>query len=201
MIAIIDYGIGNLGSVKNALDYLNIENVITSDKNVILNADKVILPGVGAFGDAINTFNSLGLDKVIDELVKNNTPILGICVGMQMLFKGSHEYGYHEGLGILNGEIVKFSTDTEDKIPQIGWNQIKVTRENKLLKGVDNKDLYFVHSYYLTNDDDEAAIAKTTYAGVTYTSAVNKGNIYATQFHPEKSGNVGLQILRNFGDL
>ena len=201
MIAIMDYGIGNLGSVKNALDYLGFDSIITSDKNVILNADKVILPGVGAFSDAINTFKKYGFDKVLSELIQKEKPILGICVGMQLLFDLDYEHGIYEGLKILRGEVVKFeSNNNEYKIPQMGWNQIEVVRENKLLKGVDGKNVYFVHSYYVTNNLEDV-IAYTEYAGVKYASAVNRGNLYATQFHPEKSGEVGLKILKNFGEL
>ncbi len=201
MIAIMDYGIGNLGSVKNAFDYLGFESHITSDINEILNADKVILPGVGAFKDAIDTFKKYGFDKVIDELIKKNTPILGICVGMQMLFEKDYEYGIHDGLGILKGEVVKFdSNNGEFKIPQMGWNQVHVTKDNPLLKGIDGKDLYFVHSYYVTKNVLDT-IAYTEYANVKYTCAVQKGNLFATQFHPEKSGEVGLKILKNFGEL
>lgn len=202
MIAIMDYGIGNLGSVKNALDHLGLDNVITSDKNIILSADKIILPGVGAFSDAINTFRSYGFDKVIDEAFKKNTPILGICVGMQMLFERDYEYGTHKGLGILKGEIIRFNdlnNGVKYKIPHMGWNQIKVVDDNPLLKGLDGKYVYFVHSYYCPSSSD--AIAMTNYAGINYVSAVRRGNVYATQFHPEKSGDVGLQILRNFGEL
>ena len=201
MIAIMDYGIGNLGSVKNAFDYLGFDAVITSDKDTILNADKVILPGVGAFSDAINTFKSYGFDKVLDELLKKNTPVLGICVGMQMLFDKDYEYGVHDGLKVLRGEVVKFdSCNNEYKIPHMGWNQIHVVKDNPLLKGLDGKDVYFVHSYYVTGNTEDT-IAKTTYANVEYTSAVQKGSLFATQFHPEKSGEVGLQILKNFGEL
>lgn len=202
MIAIMDYGIGNLGSIKNALDYLGYESVITNDRATILNADHVILPGVGAFSDAINTFKSYGFDTILNELILKNTPVLGICVGMQLLFDKSYEFGTHKGLEILRGEFDIFKSNSkEDKIPQIGWNQIEVIKENPLLKDVNLKDVYFVHSYYLTNDDIENAIAKTTYAGITYTSAVRKGSLYAVQFHPEKSGVVGLQILKNFCNL
>jgi len=202
MIAIMDYGIGNLGSVKNALDHLGISNVITSDKDVILSADKIILPGVGAFSDAINTFKKYGFDKVINEAIKKNTPILGICVGMQMLFERDYEYGVHDGLGILEGEIIRFNDVVDGvkyKIPHMGWNQIKVIDDNPLLKGLDGKYVYFVHSYYCPKSKDVSAL--TTYAGVEYVSVVRRGNVYATQFHPEKSGNVGLEILKNFGEL
>ena len=200
MIAIIDYGIGNLGSVKNALDYLKIDNVITSDKEVILNADKVILPGVGAFKEAIDTFRQRGFEEVLNKVIESKKPVLGICVGMQMLFEYSYEFGKHKGLGIMKGEIVKFDSLNKYKIPHMGWNQIEVLDDNPLLKGMNKKDVYFVHSYYVTGNTDDT-IATTTYAGVTYTSAVHKGSLYATQFHPEKSGDVGLEILKNFGEL
>ena len=202
MIAVIDYGIGNLGSVKNALDYLGLDNIITNDKNKILSADRLILPGVGAFSDAINTFRSLGFEEVLNEFIKTGKPVLGICVGMQMLFEYSNEFGRHKGLGIMKGEIIKFneSKDNSYKIPQMGWNQIEVVDDNPLLKGLNGKDVYFVHSYYLTGND-ENIIAYTEYAGVKYGSAVRKNNVYACQFHPEKSGETGLQILRNFGEL
>ena len=202
MIAIIDYGIGNLGSVKNALDYLGFDNVITSDKNQILSADKVILPGVGAFGDAIDTFRARGFEPVLNDFIKTGKPVLGICVGMQMLFEYSNEFGRHKGLGIMKGEIIKFneSKDNSYKIPQMGWNQIEVVDDNLLLKGLNGKDVYFVHSYHLIGND-ENIIAYTEYAGVKYGSAVKKNNVYACQFHPEKSGETGLQILRNFGEL
>lgn len=199
MIVIIDYGIGNLGSVKNALDYLGLENKISSDKNEIISADKIILPGVGAFKDAIDTFRGKGLEDVLLECIRMNKPILGICVGMQMLFEYSNEYGRHKGLGLLKGEIVRFN-DNGYKIPHMGWNQIKVSKDNKLLNGLDGANVYFVHSYHLVGNDTDV-IAYTDYAGTTYGSAVCKGNIYATQFHPEKSGEIGLKILKNFGEL
>ena len=198
MIAIIDYGVGNLGSVLNAFKYLGYEAKITSDKDEILSADKVILPGVGAFSDAMEAFKKRGFVEVIKEVIKRGTPILGICVGMQMLFEKSYEYGCHEGLGILKGSIIKFD-DKNFKVPQIGWNEINVLNDNPLLKGLDKKYVYFVHSYHL--DSSEFAIANTCYANCIYPSAVNYKNIYATQFHPEKSGEVGLQILKNFGEL
>ena len=198
MIAIIDYGVGNLGSVLNAFKYLGYESKITSSKEEILKADKVVLPGVGAFNDAMEAFKKRGFVEVIKEVVNKNTPILGICVGMQMLFEKSYEYGIHEGLGFLKGNIIKFD-DVNFKVPQIGWNEIHVTKDNPLLKGLDKKYVYFVHSYHL--DSKDYAIAETEYANTVYASAINYKNIYATQFHPEKSGEVGLQILKNFGEL
>ena len=203
MIAIMDYGIGNLGSVKNAFDYLGFESHITSDINEILNADKVILPGVGAFKDAIDTFKKYGFDKVIAELIKKNTPILGICVGMQMLFEKDYEYGIHDGLCQIKGEVVKFDEEHNGKkykIPHMGWNQLKVIKENNLLKDVNMKDVYYVHSYYARGNKDDV-IATTEYAGVEFIAAIQRGNLYATQFHPEKSGDIGLKILKNFGEL
>ena len=197
MIAIIDYGVGNLGSVKNALDYLGFESVITNDKDVILNASKVILPGVGAFGDAMNEFNRRGFKEVIFKLIEKNTPILGICVGMQMLFERSYEYGVHEGLGILKGNVIKFEGNY--KIPEIGWNEIEVNDNSLLLKGLDKKYVYFVHSYHV--DESAYATSYAFYAGVRYPASIRYKNVYATQFHPEKSGEVGLKILKNFGEL
>ncbi len=199
MIAIIDYGVGNLGSVKNAFDYLGLECVVTSDKDVILNAEKVVLPGVGAFADAMNSFLALGLDKTLFECIKQNKPILGICVGMQMLFEYSYEYGIHKGLGIFKGNVIKFD-DTNYKVPHMGWNNISVKSDNPLLKDLDNQYVYFVHSYHI-DTINEATIATANYADIEYTCAVRKDNVYALQFHPEKSGEIGLKILKNFGDL
>lgn len=204
MIAIMDYGIGNLASVKNAIEYLGFDVKITSNKEEILSANKVILPGVGAFKAAIDTFISYGFDEVIYELVKKNTPILGICVGMQLLFEESEEHGIHKGLGLFKGKFVLFDKEKDGvtyKIPEIGWNQINVKKDNPLLKGLDKKDVYFVHSYHLDSENEDDVIATTEYAGITYGSAVRKGNIFACQFHPEKSGEVGLTILKNFCNL
>ena len=198
MIAIIDYGVGNLGSVLNAFKYLGYEAIVTSSKEEILNADKVVLPGVGAFNDAMEAFKKRGFVEVINEVFKKGTPILGICVGMQMLFEKSYEYGVHDGLGFLKGNIIKFDNLTY-KVPQIGWNQINNIKDNPLLKGLDKKYVYFVHSYHV--DRSEYRISLTEYADSIYPSAINYKNIYATQFHPEKSGEVGLQILKNFGEL
>ncbi len=204
MIAIIDYGIGNLGSVKNALDSLKIDAIITSNKEEILAADKIILPGVGAFKDAIDTFRRLHLDEVLFECYNNNKPILGICVGMQMLYEGSYEHGYHEGLGLLKGKFVKFDEGLgpkKFKIPHMGWNKLFKGNECSLLNKAIGEYVYFVHSYYLKDDDKENQIAKCYYADVEFTCAARKNNLYAVQFHPEKSGDIGMQILKNFGEL
>lgn len=201
MIAIIDYGIGNLHSVLNAFKKLGFDAKVTSNPNEILSASKVVLPGVGAFGDAIDTFRARGFEPIIEEVVKKNTPLLGICVGMQMLFDYSYEFGVHKGLGLLKGNIIKFS-DTSLKIPQIGWNNIEIVQNNNpLFKGIeDNSYVYFVHSYYLDAADPSDIAAYATY-GIRYGASVHHNNIYATQFHPEKSGEVGLKILKNFGEL
>ena len=199
MIAIIDYGMGNLGSVKNALDSLNIESVITRDINVIKNADKLILPGVGAFKKAMDNLNSLGLDKVIIDEVKSGKPILGICLGMQLLFTTSEEYGLTNGLNILEGNIIHFK-ENGLKIPHMGWNNLNIPSNSKLFKGLNNPYVYFVHSYHLVTDNKDYLLTKTTY-GYEFSCAVEYKNIFATQFHPEKSGDVGLKILKNFGDL
>ena len=199
MIAIIDYGMGNLGSVKNALDSLNIESVITRDINVIKNADKLILPGVGAFKKAMDNLNSLGLDKVIIDEVKSGKPILGICLGMQLLFTTSEEYGLTNGLNILEGKIIHFK-ENGLKIPHMGWNNLDIPNDSKLFKGLKNPYVYFVHSYHLETSNKDYLLTKTTY-GYEFSCAVEYKNIFATQFHPEKSGDVGLKILKNFGDL
>lgn len=199
MIAIIDYGVGNLKSVQKALTYLGIDSVITSDAETILKAEKVILPGVGAFGDAMKELKNSTLDKIVYQVVEKQTPLLGICVGMQLLFEGSEESPGVEGLGILQGAFKRFSRDVIT--PHMGWNSLSFTRSSKLFNGVDEgADVYFVHSYYLDATTAESIVATTEYDGV-FGVAIEKDKIYATQFHPEKSGEVGLQILRNFGGL
>jgi len=201
MIAIIDYGVGNLRSVEKAFEFLGYNAKVTGDRDYIRKADKVVLPGVGAFADAMNSLNRTGLIEVIYDTVKCNKPFLGICLGMQLLFVYSEEGDKPKGLGILNGSIKLIPMDMNLKVPQIGWNSLEITRENLLLKGLPhNPFVYFVHSYYLQAENREDVIATSRY-GITIDVAVNRGNIYATQFHPEKSGDIGLKILDNFAKL
>ena len=197
MIAIIDYGAGNLHSVKNALDFLGAENVITSDAEIIGNADKVILPGVGAFGDAMESLKVRGLVDVVKNAAQSGKPFLGICLGMQLLFSESEESPGAEGLDIFKGKIVRIP-DKGLKIPHMGWNDIKLKKESKILKNLgDEPFVYFVHSYYLKAEDESVVSAYTEY-GEKLDIAVEQGNVFATQFHPEKSGKTGLEILKNF---
>lgn len=205
MIAIIDYGVGNLHSVYNAFKSLGFDAKITSDKEEILNADKVVLPGVGAFEDAINTFRKRGFEEVLHEVIKKGTHLLGICVGMQMLFERDYEFGVHEGLGILKGDIIKFNEHDDlgntYKIPHMGWNNLEIINDKGILKGIKNNSyVYFVHSYHLSNPDVNDVSAYATY-NVKFGCVVERDNIHATQFHPEKSGEIGMQILKNFGEL
>lgn len=199
MIVIIDYKMGNLPNVKRALNLFTDDVEITSDINKIKKADKLILPGVGAFGDAMRNIKNMGLKEVIIEEAKKK-PLLGICLGLQLLFERSEEDPAEEGLGLIKGEVLKFKNDMRLKVPEIGWNNIKIKKENKILKRIkDNSYFYFVHSYYV-KPSEEVTIASTDY-GIEFTSAVEKGNIMATQFHPEKSHDEGLLILENFINL
>ncbi len=206
-IAIIDYGMGNLKSVQKAFKALGFNAEVTSDPEEIIKAGKVILPGVGAFRDAIAELNSTGLGEATKEVVKKGTPILGICLGMQLMFDKSYEYGEHQGLGILQGEIVPMTKEDMResdgqilKIPHMGWNHLEISKNEPIYKGIkDGSSVYFVHSYYLETSQDIVS-AYTTY-GKTIAVSAQKDNVFATQFHPEKSGEVGLQILRNFGGL
>ena len=201
MIAIIDYDAGNIKSVEKAMQLLGQEVIITRDRETIMNADKVILPGVGAFGDAMSKLRQYGLDEVIRDVTAKGTPFLGICLGLQLLFERSDETPGVEGLGILKGEILRIPDKEGLKIPHMGWNNIKVKEDSRLFKGLpDNPYVYFVHSYYLQADDEDIVAATTEY-GVKIHAAVEKDNIFACQFHPEKSSTVGLQILKNFVSL
>ncbi|MBU0758124.1 MAG: imidazole glycerol phosphate synthase subunit HisH [Nanoarchaeota archaeon] len=200
MIAIIDYGGGNTGSVKNALDYLGFQSKITSDKKEILNAQKIIFPGVGNFEDVMAQIKIRKLGDAIKDAIDKKIPFLGICVGYQTLFETSKESETIKGLGIIKGKVVKFKT-IGLKIPQIGWNKIRIVKESMLMKDVpDDSFVYFVHSYYPEVSDNAIVLTKTAY-GNEFASSIEKGNLFATQFHPEKSGKAGLQILKNFCEI
>ena len=198
MIAIIDYDAGNICSVSKALISLGEEAVVTRDKNIILSAEKVILPGVGSFGDAMGKIRSYGLEEVIKQVVANKTPFLGICLGLQLLFERSDESDGVEGLGILEGEILKIPDKEGLKIPHIGWNSLRYPLKGKLFRGIpEDSYVYFVHSYYLNAKDESIVKATTEYSTLIHAS-VEKDNVFACQFHPEKSSDVGLTILKNF---
>ena len=201
MIAVIDYDAGNLKSVEKALIFLGETPVITRDREELLAADKVILPGVGAFGDAMDRLHQYGLVDVIRSAVKKGTPLLGICLGLQLLFERSDENDGVEGLGILKGEILKIPDCPGLKIPHMGWNSLEIKPGTRLFAGVpDGSYVYFVHSYYLKAADPEIVAATTEYSTHIH-AAVEQGNVFACQFHPEKSSEVGLQILKNFISL
>ncbi len=198
MIAVIDYGMGNLRSVQKAFEYLGYKAVITQQPSEIQKADKVVLPGVGAFRDAMQTIKQKGIDKVLYDVVEQKKPLLGICLGMQMFFEKSYEYGEHKGLGILQGEIVKLPENV--KIPHMGWNSLNIKKKSPLFEGLSEEPyVYFVHSYHLNTEAD--IVSATTYYGKEIQVAAQKENVFALQFHPEKSGDVGLNILQNFGRL
>ncbi len=203
MIAVIDYGAGNLQSVRKALDFIGADNLITADKAEIEAADAVILPGVGAFGDAIACLHQSGLTETVKAAALSDTPFLGICLGLQMLFQKSEETPGVKGLSVLEGEICRFPREIGLKIPQIGWNSIDITPDCPLYRGVPNGAyVYFVHSYYLKAKHLENVAATAEYGISFHASAADVSkNLYATQFHPEKSGAVGLQILKNFAAM
>ena len=201
MIAIIDYDAGNLKSVEKALVSLGEDCIVTRDAETILGADKVILPGVGAFGDAMEKLHRFGLVEVIRKVAATGTPFLGICLGLQLLFRSSDESPGVEGIGLLDGAMVSIPPKEGYKIPHMGWNSIEIKEGARLFRGIENQSyVYFVHSYYLKADHPEDVAATTDYI-VPIHASVEHGNVFACQFHPEKSGDVGLQILRNFCDL
>lgn len=198
MVAIIDYDAGNLCSVEKALEALGAETVVTRDPEVIAGSSRVILPGVGSFGDAMERLNQYGLPDVIRRTVSGNKPFLGICLGLQLLFEESEESPGVPGLGILKGKILKIPQTEGLKIPHMGWNSLNLKPDSRLFAGIrDQEYVYFVHSYYL-KAQEESQVAATTWYGTEIHAAVEAGNVFACQFHPEKSGDTGLRILKNF---
>ena len=202
MIAIIDYGVGNLFSLKSSLKEIGAEAVVTSDEKVIAEADRIILPGVGAFEDAARKLRESGMAEVVKKEAAAGKPMMGICLGMQLMFDVGYEYGEHEGLGLIRGSVRPIADVIPEgyKIPHIGWNLLKFKKESPLFKYIKEDDyVYFVHSYYAA-ECDESVIAVTEY-GAELTAAVANGNVYGCQFHPEKSGEVGMKILKAFMEL
>lgn len=198
MTGIIDYDAGNIRSVEKALNSLGENTIVTRDPDVLLSADRVILPGVGAFGDAMEKIRHYGLEEVIHNIVDQKTPFLGICLGLQLLFEGSEESKGTKGLALLEGNIKRIPTAEGLKIPHMGWNSLDIKPGTRLYKGIDNPPyVYFVHSFYLDAKDEDCVAASTEY-GTHIHASVEKGNLFACQFHPEKSSDVGLHILRNF---
>jgi len=197
-ITILDYGMGNLKSVEKAFLYLGYETIVTNEKIEIERAQKIVIPGVGAFAKAMENLKKLNLIDVILKLLKNGTPFLGICLGYQILYQFSEE-GNAEGISFLNGRVRKFQRINEIKVPHMGWNKIYTNNSSKLLKNFDRTYVYFVHSYYVENDDN--IVAAKSFHGQYFDAAIEKENIMAVQFHPEKSGEVGLEILKVFGGI
>ena len=197
MIGIIDYGVGNLFSLRSSFAAIGAEAFVSGDPAELSKADRLILPGVGAFGDAAQKLRDSGLDVFVKEQAASGKPLMGICLGMQLLFEKSYEYGEHEGLGLLKGQVVPMAgkIDPELKIPHMGWNALSV-KQGRLLADVDGQYVYFVHSYFAEGCED--SLAAVTEYDIPITAAVEKGNIFGCQFHPEKSGNVGLSILQKF---
>lgn len=202
MVAIIDYGVGNLFSLQCSLNKIGVEAVVTKDPQQIMSADRIILPGVGAFGDAAKKLKESGLVELITSQAQSGKPFLGICLGMQLLFEKGYEYGEHDGLGFLKGNVVALEgkIDSNLRIPHMGWNALDFKKESPLFKYINDGDyVYFVHSYYAT-DCDESVLATSDY-GIPVTATVGKGNIFGCQFHPEKSGDIGLKILKAFCEI
>ncbi|MDO8282150.1 MAG: imidazole glycerol phosphate synthase subunit HisH [Thermodesulfovibrionia bacterium] len=212
MIAIIDYGMGNLRSVEKGFQKAGVEVMVTNRPEDVKNADGVVLPGVGAFKDCMGELKNLNLNDTVVESIKSGKPFLGICLGLQVLFSESEEFGKCMGLDIFKGKVPRFNFGDQKlltlnsqlstlKVPHMGWNEVKIKKENPLLKGIPDKSFfYFVHSYYVA-PEDSSIIATTTDYGIEFTSSIWKDNVYAVQFHPEKSQALGLRLLRNFGDI
>ncbi|MDB5055661.1 MAG: hisH [Bacilli bacterium] len=198
MIAIIDYGMGNLHSVSKAVERLGQEYIVTSDEQQILRADKAILPGVGAFGDAMENLRESGLRETTLRYAASGKPLLGICLGMQLLFTQSDEHGMHEGLNLLPGNVVRFQGDY--KVPHMGWNKLSFTQQSPLLQGIEEGYVYFVHSYHAKPEQKSDLLATTDYYQPV-TAIVGRNNVYGMQFHPEKSGEIGMRLLDNFLQL
>jgi glutamine amidotransferase len=208
IVSIIDFHMGNLFSVKNACDYVRLKTIITSDKSVLMNSNAIIIPGVGAFGVAIDNLKKLDLIAPIKNFIESGKPVMGICLGMQLLMSESEEFGNHKGLDIIPGRVVKFKNNKTSKlkVPQVGWNQIFTDNmglwENTPLKTTDNYEfMYFVHSYYTIPDNKEYVLSNTNYSDIIYCSGIQKENIFAFQFHPERSSKSGLEIYKNFKEL
>ena len=203
MLAIVDYGVGNLFSLRSSFAAIGVEAVVSSDPAALRSADKIVLPGVGAFGDAARKLRESGLADVVIEEAKRGKPLLGICLGMQLLFDESCEYGLHKGLGFVPGKIASMTEDLQDKtlkVPHIGWNALKIVKDDPLFKYVkDGEYVYYVHSFY-GKDCAESTLATSEY-GLTVTGVVRQGLVWGTQFHPEKSGDTGLRLLKAFGEL
>ena len=203
-VAIIDFKVGNIFSVVQACKEIGLIVEVTSDYNTILSSDGVILPGVGAFGDAMKNLEEQGLIKTIKDFIETGKPFMGVCLGLQLLFSNSEEFGNHRGLGIIKGKVKKFD-NSKTKVPQIGWNKIYKdlnTWENSPLEDTINDEyMYFVHSYYVTPSDENIILSNTNYSGKEYCSSIRKNNVFATQFHPEKSGKKGLEIYKNWSKL
>ena len=203
MTAIVDYGVGNLFSLKSSFAFIGEDAVVTGDQDVLASAERIILPGVGAFGDAAKKLNDGGLADVLKKLAAEGKPILGICLGMQLLFEKSYEYGEHDGLGLIKGSVRPMADilTSDYKIPHIGWNALKFTqKKSPLFKYINEGDcVYFVHSYY--GADCEESLTSTAEYGFDVTASVENGNVYGTQFHPEKSGDVGMRILKAFCEI
>lgn len=197
MIAIIDYGVGNLRNVEKALEAVGQRALVTGDPGAIREADRLVLPGVGAFGECARRLREAGLDQLVMEAAEQNKPVLGLCVGLQLMFDEGHEFGIHKGLGLMHGRVVRFP-ESGLHVPQIGWNQIEDVRKHPLMEGLsEGTYFYFVHSYHVETEEQEIVLAETDY-GIRYPSICARGSVCGAQFHPEKSQDAGLRLLRNF---